>query len=141
MVNNKCVINNVRKKTISQACPCGSKKLYAQCCEPLHHGAVAANAEALMRSRYSAFALGLDNYIARSWHATTRPASNTGDTNEKPHWIGLQIKRHEQLDDEHALVEFSARYKINGRAFVLHEISRFVREGGHWFYVDGDLRS
>lgn len=123
------------------ACPCGSKKSYQQCCEPLHKGVPAATAEALMRSRYCAFVIGLDDYIQRSWHATTRPVFNEIDAGEKPRWIGLQIKRYEPLDSDHALVEFIARYKINGRAFLLHEISRFLREGDHWFYVDGDLRS
>lgn len=121
------------------SCPCGSKKLYAQCCELLHQGAPAPSAEALMRSRYSAFALGLDEYIQRSWHASKRPLANTLDASEKTQWIGLQIKRHQSLDDDHASVEFSARYKINGRAFVLRETSRFVRENGHWFYVDGEV--
>ena len=121
----------------SKTCLCGSKKPYAQCCEPLHRGAAAATAEALMRSRYSAFALGLDEYIQRSWHSSKRPPLNEISDNEKPRWIGLQIKRHEQLDSDRAIVEFVARYKINGRAFVLHESSRFVRADGHWFYIDG----
>lgn len=122
----------------SNPCPCGSKKSYAQCCELLHKGGFAPTAEALMRSRYTAFALGLDEYIQRSWHASTRPSESIGE-DEKPRWIGLQIKRHESLDDDRAMVEFNARYKINGRAFVLHEISRFVRENGQWFYLDGEV--
>lgn len=121
------------------ACPCGSKLNYAQCCELLHQGASASNAEALMRSRYTAFALNLDEYLQRSWHVSTRPPINEISRNEKPRWIGLQIKRHEQRDDNRAIVEFVARYKINGRAFALHETSHFVRENGHWFYVDGEI--
>ncbi len=89
-----------------------------------------------MRSRYSAFALGLDDYIQRSWHASTRPPASAAER-EPLRWIGLAIKRHQQADDAHAIVEFVARYKINGRAFALHETSRFVRENGHWFYLDG----
>jgi SEC-C motif-containing protein len=124
----------------TDACPCGSKKSYQQCCEILHNGAPASDAETLMRSRYSAFALGLNEYIQRSWHASTRPSlTNENNIAEKPRWIGLQIKHHAKIDDDHARVEFIARYKINGRAFVVHEVSRFAREGGHWFYVDGDL--
>lgn len=94
-----------------------------------------------MRSRYSAFALDLHDYIARSWHASTRPSASAHAENapHKTQWIGLQIKRHAAIDATHALVEFVARYKINGRAFVLHETSRFVHEDGHWFYVDGDI--
>jgi SEC-C motif domain protein len=121
-----------------RGCPCGSNKEYAACCEPLHKGEPAANAEALMRSRYSAFFLGLTDYIERSWHPSTRPKqvepSNDG---EKPQWIGLQVKRHDVIDDDRGVVEFIARYKLNDRAYAIHEISRFVRENGHWFYLDG----
>ena len=92
-----------------------------------------------MRSRYSAFARGLDEYIQRSWHVSTRPLVDSNSDKEKQQWIGLQIKRHQQSDADHAIVEFIARYKINGRAFVLQETSRFVRENGHWFYMDGDV--
>jgi SEC-C motif domain protein len=94
-----------------------------------------------MRSRYSAFALNLPDYIQRSWHSSTRPARNSSANSaaEQNHWLGLQIKRHESIDANHARVEFRARYKIAGRAHVLHEISRFVREGEHWFYVDGEI--
>lgn len=122
----------------SAACPCGSGKSYAHCCEPLHQGIPAGSAEALMRSRYSAFALSLPEYIQRSWHPSTRPPElRPADGDEKSQWIGLKIKRHEAIDANHAIVEFIARYKINGRAFVLQETSRFVREDGHWFYLDG----
>ena len=125
----------------SAACPCGSDKSYAKCCEPLHNGAVAADAEALMRSRYSAFALDLPDYIQCSWHRSTRPSSPSPAKADAPqtHWLGLQIKRHEIIDAEHARVEFRARYKVAGRAYVLHELSRFVRESGHWFYLDGEI--
>ena len=120
-------------------CPCGSKRSYAACCEPLHDGVPAASAEALMRSRYSAFARGRDDYILRSWHASTRPPSLAPDHGAQPNWIGLRVIRHDSVDSDHAIVEFVARHKINGRAFALHEISRFVRENGDWFYVDGEI--
>ena len=93
-----------------------------------------------MRSRYVAFALGLEAYLLDTWHSTTRPASLDLDKEPKPRWLGLSIKRHEPQDDAHALVEFVARYKIDGRAYRLHETSRFVRENGRWFYVDGDIK-
>ena len=119
-------------------CPCGSNASYAQCCEPLHRGAPAANAEALMRARYSAFALDLHDYIERSWHSSTRPTdAEKAAAGAKPQWIGLRIKRHKVVDDDRAIVEFTARYRLNGRVSALHEISRFVREDGHWFYLDG----
>jgi SEC-C motif-containing protein len=53
--------------------------------------------------------------------------------------MGLEVKRHQRIDDEHAVVEFVARSKLGGRAHRLHETSRFVREGGRWYYVGGDV--
>jgi SEC-C motif domain protein len=120
-------------------CPCGSNKEYAQCCEVLHKGEPAANAEALMRSRYSAFYLDLLDYIERTWHASTRPKKIDVQEkeSEKPRWIGLQVKRHQIVDDDRGIVEFVARYELNGRTYAIHEIGRFVRENGNWFYLDG----
>lgn len=125
----------------NRLCPCDSKKNYAECCAPLHHGTPAPSAEALMRSRYSAFVFDNHEYIASSWHSSTRPESIADDNSAaKTQWMGLRIHRCETIDPSHALVEFTARYKINGRAHALHEISRFVHERGHWFYLDGDIR-
>jgi SEC-C motif-containing protein len=92
-----------------------------------------------MRSRYSAFYLDLPEYIARSWHHSTRPQTldTQGAGAEKTQWVGLRIKRHKVMDADHALVEFIARYKIERQIFALHEVSRFVKENDHWFYLDG----
>lgn len=117
-----------------QKCPCGGIS-YAACCEPIHHGTSAASAETLMRSRYSAYVMKLEDYLLATWHPDTRPpALDLADDGSK--WLGLEVKRHEESADT-AIVEFVARYKIAGRAHRLHEISRFVRENGRWFYVDG----
>jgi SEC-C motif-containing protein len=129
----------VAKKEVS-GCPCGSGLAYAVCCGRHIEGREpAATAEALMRSRYTAYALGNQPYLLDTWHASTRPPSLNLDEQPVPKWIGLKVLRHEQPDDDHAIVEFVARYKVNGRAFKLQETSRFVREDGRWFYVDGDL--
>jgi SEC-C motif-containing protein len=118
------------------ACPCGGGD-YAACCSPYHNGAPAPDAERMMRSRYSAYVIKLEDYLLATWHPNTRPAAiEFGD--EK--WLGLEVKRHLQSDSNHATVEFVARYKIAGRAYRLHEISRFVLEGGRWFYLDGEFR-
>ena len=120
-------------------CPCGSGRDYADCCGRLVDGGEpAASAEALMRSRYTAYTLGNEPYLLSTWHADTRPDSIKLDEPPLPKWIGLKVLRHEQTDDTHAIVEFVARYKINGRAFKLQETSRFAREAGRWYYVDGD---
>ncbi len=122
-------------------CPCGGTT-YAACCGRFHAGPLhlqAPNAEALMRSRYSAYVLRLADYLLATWHETTRPAVIDADPPSLK-WLGLDVKRHAAQDDDHAIVEFVARSKMGGRAHRLHEVSRFKREGGQWFYIDGDLR-
>jgi len=124
------------------ACPCGSGKPYAGCCGGLHAGAVEApSAEALMRSRYSAYVLGLEPYLLATWHASTRPAALGLAEESATKWLGLEIKGGQLLDASHATVEFVARYRVAGRGHRLHEISNFIRQDGRWFYVDGDVRS
>lgn len=122
------------------ACPCGSGRLYAACCGRFHAGETAPDAESLMRSRYSAYVLGREDYLMATWHPDTRPATLDADALPRPQWLGLAVKSHAPLDDSHAMVEFVARYKLNGRAFRLHETSRFERVGGRWLYVDGNIR-
>lgn len=125
---------------LTNPCPCGSNKNFSDCCARyLERNEPAPTAEALMRSRYTAYTLLREDYLLATWHSSTRPSS-LGLAEEVPtQWIGLQIKRHEQPDAEHARVEFVARYKINGRAHRLHEVSRFVLENGKWLYVDGKI--
>jgi SEC-C motif-containing protein len=98
----------------------------------------APDAQALMRSRYSAYVLERADYLRDTWHPSTRldePLRFGPDVR----WLGLDVRRHVAQDADHAVVEFVARSKQAGRATRLHETSRFVREGGRWYYVDGDL--
>ncbi len=92
-----------------------------------------------MRSRYSAYVLGLRDYLLATWHPSTRPASLDPDPPGLK-WLGLEVRRHERQDEDHATVSFVARSKLGGRAHRLEETSRFVREARRWYYVDGDLR-
>lgn len=92
-----------------------------------------------MRSRYSAFVLGLTGYLLETWHPSTRPATLEPDEPGLK-WLGLEVRDHRVVDADHAEVEFVARSRLAGRASRLHERSRFVREGGRWYYVDGELR-
>lgn len=123
---------------MSTPCPCNPAAAYATCCQPLHEGAPADTTEALMRSRYSAYVLGLRDYLISTWHPGTRPAPfELGDT-PGLRWLGLEVRHHVQRDDDTAVVEFVARYKPGGAPAVrLHEISRFERIDGRWLYVDG----
>ncbi len=125
---------------LNAPCPCGSGREYAACCGRYLDGAEAApTAEALMRSRYTAYTLQREDYLLATWHASTRPAA-LGLADDAPtKWLGLEIRRHAQQDAAQAVVEFVARYRVQGRAHRLHETSRFVREGGRWLYLDGDI--
>ena len=124
-------------------CPCGSGRTLQACCGRYHAGELAGqapDAEALMRSRYSAFVLDRLDYLLASWHPDTRPASI--EPNEPGlRWLGLEVKRHQRQDADHATVEFVARSKLGGRAHRLHEVSRFERIDGRWYYLDGNLSS
>ena len=121
----------------STTCPCGSGRAEDACCGPLLRGTVAAaTAEALMRSRYVAYVRAERDYLLASWHPSTRPA--TLELDEGVRWLGLSVKRHEQGAPDAATVEFVARYRIGGGSAVrLHEVSRFVRDAGRWYYLDG----
>ena len=121
-------------------CPCGNASGYADCCgRYLDSDTPAPTAEALMRSRYTAFTLGREGYLLTTWHPDFRPTELRLADEPPTKWLGLAIKRHHQEDATHALVEFVARYKIGGRAHRLHETSRFVRLGERWHYTTGDI--
>lgn len=90
-----------------------------------------------MRSRYSAYVLGLEEYLLDTWHPSTRP-EYLNLANDRTKWLGLEVKRFEP-NDESAIVEFIARYKTNSKAEKLHETSRFKRIAQRWFYVDGEF--
>jgi len=90
-----------------------------------------------MRSRYAAYVLGLTDYLLATWHPSTRPATLDLTEPPVPKWLGLQAKATQSLGPDEARVSFVARYKIAGQAHRLVEDSRFLREAGHWFYVDG----
>lgn len=111
-------------------CPCGTGETYATCCGPLHRGdRTADTAEALMRSRFSAFARGDAAYLLRSWHSTTRPQDLELDATIE--WRRLRVLA--ATEDE---VEFVAFFHQPGHGHDrLHERSTFAREGGDWRYV------
>ena len=120
-------------------CPCDSGQTYAECCGPWHaglnEGLHAPTPEALMRSRYCAYVLGLIDYLLATWHPSTSP----GELELPPvKWLGLEV-RHAQASGDAGVVEFVARCRDGGRAQRMHETSRFVREDGRWYYIDGQM--
>jgi SEC-C motif domain protein len=131
-------------------CPCGGAvpgvaalaraPRYADCCgRYIDADMPAPNAWELMRSRYTAYTLGATEYLRATWDPQTVPANLAIDPTAQV-WLGLQILRYAELDETHALVEFVARFKVNGRTQRLQETSRFTRgEDGRWCYVDGVL--
>ena len=123
-------------------CPCDSGENYERCCKNyLDQKQPAPTAEALMRSRYTAFTLLDENYLRLTWHPDTCP--QTIHSNENTTWLELSINKTTagKADDDEGTVEFVARNKTNGKAQRLHENSRFVRVNNHWLYVDGDFLS
>lgn len=122
----------------SRRCPCGTGLPLDDCCGRLHAGtATAATAEQLMRSRYSAFFFGEPGYLLETWHPRTRPTSLDLDPHVR--WTGLEVLSAaggSPLESE-GTVEFRAHHDLAGRAGTQHERSRFLREQGRWYYLDG----
>lgn len=123
-------------KIIAALCPCESGKPYQNCCEPYHLDTPAPTAEALMRSRYAAYTMGLEPYLLITWHPDTRPAALHLDEDRGTQWLGLQVKQTETKDTL-ATVNFVARYKVGGKAYRLCELSQFVRLEHVWYYLNG----
>jgi SEC-C motif domain protein len=126
---------------MERMCPCGSERPYAQCCGRFHSGAASApTAEALMRSRFSAYARRNEAYLRRTWHPTTRPKRIEFEPGLR--WTRLDVQFHTggSLFDSEGTVMFEAHYADRGRAGSLRENSRFVRENGEWLYI-GPVKS
>lgn len=123
-------------------CPCGSQLPFAACCQPvLDDHRLAATAEALMRSRYSAFVRQHEPHILASWHPRTRPKSlNFAD--HQVVWLGLDIHGCEAgtSEDDSGTVEFTTSYLENGQLCRLREKSEFLQEDGLWLYLRGECR-
>lgn len=117
-------------------CPCSSGLRYLECCGPFHHGGAAPTAERLMRSRYSAYAIGLADYLVDSWHPRTRPAELELDEGIRWYRLDILARTGGGMLDREGTVEFEAHYRLDGAAGVQHEVSRFLKEDGRWFYLD-----
>lgn len=121
-------------------CPCLSGLPYAECCGPLHRGErTAPTAEALMRSRFSAFAVGDAAYLRATWHRSTRPTDVDLDPDVRWRRLDVLATSAGGPFDTAGTVEFRATYRDADGPGTLHEVSRFVREDGAWSYVDGSV--
>jgi SEC-C motif domain protein len=123
-------------------CPCSSGLPYDECCAPLHRGdRTAATAEQLMRSRFSAFAVGDPDYLTRTWHASTRPRDLTLPDDLQWYRLDVLATSGGGLLETTGTVEFEAFHRGPGGRGSLREVSRFVRASDGWQYVDGDVRA
>jgi len=129
----------LRKQGKIETCFCGSGFGFSDCCGKFINGTgVALTPEQLMRSRYGAYCVEDEAYLLNTWHPSTRPSSlELG--NQRIKWLSLEIINASEIRDETATVEFVARFKQNGRAGKLHEISLFRRERGLWFYLEANV--
>jgi SEC-C motif-containing protein len=121
-----------------ERCHCGLPGSCADCCGRFISGAERPDtAEQLMRSRYSAFVERDSAYLLDTWHPATRPSRVR--FNPAQRWLGLSIKRCEagSVEDDTGIVEFVARFKLDGKGHRLHETSRFDKIQGRWYYRDG----
>jgi SEC-C motif-containing protein len=120
-------------------CPCGSKAGFSDCCGRFLTGEeIPQTAKQLMRSRYCGFVTCDEPYLLATWHPDTRPSKVRLDTQQ--HWLGLSVRATEmgETDDDSGTVEFVARFKVEGKGHRLHEISRFEKIAGRWYYLDGE---
>lgn len=129
-----------------EKCPCGSDKKFGECCgQYLLEGAKPKTAEALMRSRYSAFVIQKVSYLVETHHTETRKdldESSLENWAKGAEWDGLEIlvaDKGQEFDTE-GTVEFSCRYYWEGKLQIHHEVSTFKKEGGVWRFYDGQLK-
>lgn len=128
-----------------KTCPCGSGRNYSDCCEPYILGkADVPTAEALMRSRYSAYVVHAIDYIVDTCIKDDEhgiDVKQTRDWSEKSEWLGLKIINTEKgtTSDSEGTVEFTAEYKTGGLKDIHHEIALFKKINGMWFYDTGKI--
>ena len=127
----------------TDTCLCGSGLLYADCCDPYHRQErFPTTAESLMRSRFTAYARRDVEYLLSSWDASKRPA-DIDFSRETAQWQTLAIigRKKGGAQDSKGIVEFKAYYTQDGEDCFMHEISRFVKSGSRWLYLDGAIKA
>ena len=127
------------------SCHCGNELSFEACCQPYIDGKdLPPTAEALMRSRYSAYVVGKVEYIATTHEPNTREevdAEAAKSWSDSATWVGLEVVSTEDggTADSIGMVEFIARYTVEDVEYKHHERSTFRKEDDQWFYVDGDM--
>ncbi|MFI8479766.1 YchJ family protein [Pseudomonas sp. NPDC078700] len=126
---------------IDASCPCGSSNLLTECCGRYHAGTPAPSAETLMRSRYSAYALGLVDYVLQTTLPVQQPLLDRDAISAwslQSTWLGLEVESAEVLGGkpEHAFVTFIARWHDANGEHSHRERSAFVQSNGHWYFID-----
>jgi len=128
---------------IETSCLCGSGQEYSICCQPFHNKVkVPVTAEALMRSRFTAYAQKNDSYLLETWDSAKKPKS-IDFSKEEAIWTKLSIvklKKGSEKDSK-GIVEFKAYYSLDNELYVMNEISRFIKVAGRWLYLDGVVKS
>ncbi len=131
----------MKRKAPADLCPCGSEKPFAACCGRfLSAGAEPETPEALMRSRYSAYATKNLAWVRHTWAPETVPSDLDEAADSDIKWLGLKVLAAARQDETHGTVEFVARGRLPSGAFRMHELSRFEKRDGRWVYVDGDVK-
>lgn len=123
-------------------CPCGSKKQYKNCCQLIHNDHhLATKPELLMRARFSAYTLGLIDFIVATYHPSCHAQNQIEGIEDgcKLTWTKLVVKHSVNSSDQEGFVHFKAYYIENGQSGYLEEKSRFIKENNRWFYIDGEL--
>ncbi|MEO0649353.1 MAG: YchJ family metal-binding protein [Planctomycetota bacterium] len=131
---------------VSAPCPCGRPAALGKCCgRYLSGGQSAPDAESLMRSRYTAFALGTAeaiDYLVETHHPAHREpdlrAGIEATVASVDSWEGLRVMS-AQADGDRGTVEFVAAFRLGDHPQQLHERSEFVREGSRWLYTRGEI--
>lgn len=116
---------------------------YEECCGLYHSGKHhALTAEALMRSRFTAFAMCNETYILDTWDSAHRPPK-VKFPEPAVTWTHLEIlaRKKGESKDTKGMVEFKAYYQLNNEEYVVNEISRFRKQQERWYYLDGVVRS
>ncbi|MEQ1530976.1 MAG: YchJ family metal-binding protein [Methylococcales bacterium] len=124
-------------------CPCGSKQEFSACCGPIIDGAPAPSAEALMRSRYTAFVQRQLDHVERTHAPEIRDDFNRAEAErlaEECEWQGLEIRSATETGDT-AEVDFVIRFRRDKKDMIQAELASFRRENGKWLYVKGEINS